>query len=142
VEELPTAGGKICDITAVEDDPSFDPSDYVLSRRTRYFLYSNPQPPGFWLNFSDVKFILRFREPTLQRVETDERWRLYSEAAEVDGKRVEVMVAHLEYAPWRLVQCPGGPGIDGQLKKEAGKIVAQLKREKEAVIHCVINNAV
>ncbi len=117
--ELPTTGGKRCDIAGIENDPSSDPSDYVLSRRTRYFLYMNdPHPRGFWLNFSDVEFSRRFREPTLQRVETGEIWKLYSESAAVDGKGVEVMVAHLESTPSRLVQCPGGPDIDEHTRTE------------------------
>jgi len=134
VSKCPAAGGKIYDISGVENDRSFDPSDYVRDRRTGYFLYNSSQPPGFWLNFSDVTFIRKFRKPALESVETGEQWKLYSEPAEVEGKNVEVMVAHLECAPSRLVQASGGPDIDEQLKKEAQKIAAQLKRGKEAVV--------
>src|SRR5450432_1602577 len=62
---LPTSGaaGRTCDISAVEEDESLYPADYVLDRRTRYFMYNSADWPRFQLNFSDVSFIRRFRQP-------------------------------------------------------------------------------
>jgi hypothetical protein len=121
-------GEKKCDISGVENDWGFSPADYVLNRRTGYFIYNSQHWPSFWLNFSDVTFIRRFRKPQSVSFETGERWRLYSESAEVDGETVEVMVAAFEYAPWMLGKNSGSPEIDEQLKSEAQKIVYQLKR--------------
>lgn len=44
------------------------------------------------------------------------------------------MVAHLEYAPSRLVQCPGGPAVDQELRREADKIAGRLGREPGGVV--------
>ncbi len=126
-------GPSICDIGAVENDPDFVPSDYVLTRQTQYFIYNGGRHPGFWLNFSDVAYLQRFRKAQSEQVETGETWRLYSRATRVDGKTIELMVAHLEYAPSRLVQCPGGPAVDEELRREADKIAGRLGREPNGI---------
>ncbi len=123
------SGRRTCDISNVvnDEDPAFVRSEYVVSKRTRYFLFNTGQPPGFWLNFSNVKWIQGFRDPQSVRLETDETWRVYSEPVDVDNRRLEVMVAGVESAPSRPVQCPGGPELDAYLRQEARRIARRVK---------------
>jgi hypothetical protein len=123
-------GGQTCDLSGIEEDPEFEPADYVLNPRTGYFLYNSGHWPKFQLNFSDVTFIRGFREPLSVTFETGERWRLYSTPAEVNGKSVEVFVAAFEYAPWILGESVGSASIDQELKDEAQRIVGQLRRDR------------
>ncbi|HYT16014.1 MAG TPA: ATP-binding protein [Burkholderiales bacterium] len=123
-------GGRTCDLSAVEDDPNFDSADYLLDRRTHFFIYNRGKWPAFRLNFSDLTFIRGFRDPKSASFETGDRWRLYSESADSDGKKVEVLVGVLEHSPRMLGQVSVGPDIDEQLKNEAQKIIRQLRKER------------
>src|SRR5271165_93460 len=98
--------------------------------KARYFIYNSGHWPKFWLNVSDVTFIRGFREPKSVSFETGERWRLYSEPAEVDRKNVEVLVAIFESAPWSLSDAVGSAELDDQMRDELKRIVRQLKRER------------
>jgi len=117
---------RTCDISAVENDPAFEGSDYVLDTVSRYFIYNKGHLRGCWLNKSDVAYLRRFRVPRSVVFETGEQWMVYSEPAEFDGRTVEIMVTAFESAPWTLGQTASGPDMDLQLRKEAERISQQL----------------
>jgi Schlafen, AlbA_2 len=119
----------ICDISAIENDPAFQSSDYVLDRRNRYFIYNRGHLAGFWMNRSDVAFLRQFARPKSISFETGERWKLYSVPAAIDGHAVQVMVAVFEYAPWTIGVNSVGDDVDDQLRDEAQRIVKQLGRD-------------
>src|SRR6266540_3146731 len=76
--------------------------------RLTSFIYNRGKWPTFRLNFSDLTFISGFRAPKSASFETGDRWRLYSEPADNDGKKVEVMVGVLEHSPSMLGQVSVG----------------------------------
>ena len=117
-----------CDLTGIEFDLAFDSADYVLDRRTRFFIYNRSPYAGFWFDKSDVSFLRRFRTPTSITFETGDRWRLYSKPAQ--GGLTEVMVAAFQSAPWVIGESAVGSDVDEQLQKEADEIIVQLRARR------------
>lgn len=117
-----------CDITSIENDLAFEPADYVLDPRNRYFIYNKGYLDGYWLNRSDVSFLRHFHTPESVVFQTGERWRILSMPARLDGRDIEVMVGAFESSPWTMGESSHSADIDSQLMEEARSILLQAKR--------------
>jgi hypothetical protein len=115
-------------MTAIEEEAAFEPADYIIDRYNRLLLYNKGRLQPFWLNRADVTFLRQFQEPKSVAFETGERWTIYSQASESNGRSLEVMVAASESAPWAMNEGSLPADIAKQLREEASGIVRQLKR--------------
>jgi hypothetical protein len=113
-----------CDISALQNDLTFEPADYVLTREGYAFVWSQMNHPGFWANAADVEFVKPFRAPTSAVAVTGARWRLYSLTVTGGPKLFEVVVGYLEDANWLIEPTPANPRIDRLLREEAARIGA------------------
>jgi hypothetical protein len=114
----------------------------VVDTRTRYFLnVPEPSTSGIPerfepLDYSDMSFIAKFREPSTYEAPDAEVWRLYSRQVSVDGRKVEIIFGYAEKAPWKMVELPPSmiPIVDSTLKREADKIAAALPGGKMNIL--------
>ncbi len=127
-----------CDTSKFTTDWQVGQSDYVVDTRTGYLL-NVPEPstsgiPEHFepLDYSDISFIAKFREPSTYDAPDGEVWRLYSQQVSVDGRKFEIIVGYAEKAPWKMVDLPHSviPTVDATLKREAGKIATALAGSK------------
>jgi len=106
----------------------------MVDTRTGYLL-NVPEPstsgiPEHFdpLDYSNVSFIAKFREPSTYESPDGEVWRLYSRQVNIDGRKLEIIVGYAEKVPWKMVELPYSviPTVDATLKHEAAKIATAL----------------
>jgi hypothetical protein len=127
-----------CDTTRFTTDWQLGQPDYVLDTQTRYFL-NVPEPTTSGiperfspLDYSDVKFMARFRKATTYDAPDGEIWRLFSKQVSLANGRFEIIVGYAERAPWKMVELPDSlvPLVDNTLVHEVDKIAAALPTGK------------
>jgi len=88
------------------------------------------------MDYSDTKFIEKFRQPATYNTPDGESWRLFSLQVMADaGKSNEIIVGYAMKAPWKAIKIPSSVigDVDAALKREADKIAASLSAEPTAV---------
>jgi schlafen family protein len=127
----------ICDASVFTNDWQLNGSDYVIDSRTRFFISiptETAENPGRFapLDYSDTRFISRFREPLSYSTPDGEVWRLYSRQAKIKGRIFEIIVGYAEQAPWKMITTPKSMlgAVDAALKRETDKIAANLPMDQ------------
>ena len=129
-----------CDDSKLTTDWQLDDSDYVIDVPMRYFLNvpapTVANPVRFTpLDYSDARFIQRFRQPTSFSTPSKEVWRLYSRPVSASGKDLEIVVGYAEKVPWKMVDTPRSviSVVDAKLKGEAEKIAVGLEGQRASL---------
>jgi hypothetical protein len=129
--------GDRCDTSEFTTDWQLNDPDYIVDTHNRYFL-SVPEPAAEGssrfapLDYSDINFIRRFRQPTSYEGPDGELWRLYSREASIGGRKVEVIVGYAEKVPWKMLETPSSTLglVDKILPMEAEKLVNSISSGK------------
>jgi len=121
---------RLCDVSEIVNDDSFEPAQYVLMKNTHDFLLTTALHPGFRLNVLDVDLIKTYRMPTSVVAPTGARWRLYSQSGKLAGRAVEILLGQIEDAPWAHFPREAVSEIDEVLRAEAARIVMRIEAAK------------
>src|SRR5579859_1461918 len=100
-----------CNTSALATDWVLSDADYIVDTKTRFLLSVPVSTAGEAarykaLDYSDIAFIGRFRQPTTYPALNGETWRLYSEAINTDSQRFEIIVGYAEKASWKMIDSP------------------------------------
>lgn len=123
-----------CDTTVFSGDWQIsDANYYVIDLQARYFINvptsTVDNPVRFKpLDYSDLNFIARFREPMTYNSPNGELWRLLSRKVQANNKNLEIVVGYAEKAPWKIVDLLPSQRtvLDAKLKYEADKVATIL----------------
>jgi hypothetical protein len=122
-----------CETAAYTKDSKGEAADYIIDTKTRFFVDApspNEENPETFapLDYSDVAFISKFRQPMSYETLDGETWRLYSRDSEIDDQRFEIMVGFALRAPWKMADTehPEIDVLDDTLRKEAYKLAASI----------------
>ena len=125
--------GVTCNTTVFTTNMKLESSDYIIDTKTRFFIdVPNPteeNPSSFApLDYSDAAFISRFQQPSWYETPDGETWRLYSKKANVENRRLDIIVGFAAKAPWKIVDTdqPRTELVDAALKDEAEKLATSL----------------
>lgn len=122
----------IYDISKLVNEPTYEGSDYILTKENFFIWFSNDYP-NFILNYSEPNFIEHFRTPDDYITPTNEQWRLYSRSKLINNrKNIEILVGWGEKTSDKMVETPASPEIDVALKKQADNIADGLEMDKES----------
>jgi hypothetical protein len=132
-----SCSGERCDTSQFTRDWQAEEPDYVIDTQTMY-LIDNPTPTGESvahlgaLDFLDIAFVKKFRQPTSYITPEGEVWRLYSRPANVGDRIVEIMIGCVLKAPWKMLATPQSliVGLDAKLKQEADKVAMNPRTQK------------
>ena len=131
-----TCGEAGCNSDRLSTDWQVGDRVYVVDTETRFVLgVATPAQDTFGgfapLDYSDISFLARFRQPTSFNTEDGEVWRLYSRSE----KSLEIMVGYAVKAPWKAIETPVAlfASVDAALKQEADKIAGRLSSPKTSV---------
>lgn len=126
-----------CDTSEFASSWNTEP-DYVIDLRDRYVISAQPlsseDPQRYGpLDFADIEFIRKFREPASYHTPDNEVWRLFSSEALLNGKKVELLVGYAEKSPTNAIDMPQSvlPDLDSKLKRVASMIAESLDQSAD-----------
>jgi hypothetical protein len=132
-----TCRDMFCDTSTFITDSYSEEPDYLIDLETRYAIcvpWSSAEYAARHesLDYSDVDFIRRFREPAAYRTPDDEVWRLYSLQTNINGKTKEIFVGHRMKAPSKMVETLASQVgmVDDGLRRQAVSIAKSLANQE------------
>jgi hypothetical protein len=118
-----------CDVGDINADWEFTEPDYILDRRTYFFLGTpTTDIPEFPLRYADSAFVRGFETPASFAAPDGESWRLYSAVRSIGGTRAAVMVGYAERASWKMELPASTAAVDAALRQQLDKIAGALRQ--------------